>query len=109
MSHKKFPPKFICPQGGCPEPPQVIIKHSTSVKMRQAQMLKKYGFFTPSNKHTANLPGTRRQHIRKSAAELRQPPIWPCGSDPAAVIGGGSGGSAHINGGNSGKLCKLCK
>ena len=49
MSHKKFPPQFICPQGGCPEPPQVIIKHSTSIKMRQAQMLKKYGFFTPSN------------------------------------------------------------
>ena len=71
-------------------------------------MLKKYGFFTPSNKHTANLPGTRRQHNRKTAEQRQQQPIWPCGSDPAAVIGGGSGGAAHIIGGNSGKLCKSC-
>ena len=106
MSHKKFPPQFICPKGGCPEPAQVIIKHSTSIKMRQAQMLKKYGFSTPSNKRTANLPGTHRQNNRKTKEQRQQQPIWPCGSDPAAVIGGGSGGSAHIHGGNSGKLCK---
>jgi len=89
MSHKKFPPQFICPQGGCPEPAQAIIKHSTSVKMRQAQMLKRHGFSTPGNKHTANLPGTHRQHNRKTEEQRQQQPIWPCGSDPAAVTGGG--------------------
>jgi len=80
MSYKKFINRVECGHG-CPDPPVVLVKHTTSTRMRQAQILKQFGFVIPGNKHTPNLPGTRRQHNRKP----KVPPTWPCGSDPAII------------------------
>ena len=58
---------YICHK--CPPTPKPVnldngwIIRQQSSKMRLAQILKMKGFVTPKNRHTANLPGTKRQVI----------------------------------------------
>ena len=49
----------------CPEVAKPIIKEYMSAKMRYAQQIRKHGTFDSGNRHTPNLPGTKRRHVRR--------------------------------------------
>ena len=64
MSTNHAETTYICSRtgsgkGGCP-PPAKPIKKEISVKRRHAQLIRLKGTFYAGNKHTANLPGTKR-------------------------------------------------
>ena len=63
---------YICHR--CPPPAQPIIKE-ISIKQRHAQLIRIKGTFNPGNKHTANLPGTKRVVHPKNPSGTY---IWPC-------------------------------
>ena len=58
----------------CPEIAKPIIKEYMSAKMRYAQQIRKYGTTDSGNRHTPNLPGTKRQHIRRK----KEYETWRC-------------------------------
>ena len=74
MSSGKFINNVNC--SPCPDPPCPIVKTQASVKIRQAQIIKRHGIFPPANRHTPNLPWTRRPHHKRPP----HPVIWPCKS-----------------------------
>ena len=58
------------------------ITRQVSAKMHLAQLLKIKGTFVPANRHTANLPGTKRiVHPRDASGSY----IWGCNSDPSVI------------------------
>jgi len=56
-------------------PPAKPIKTQISIKRQHAQLTRLKGIFVPGNKHTANLPGTKRiVHPKKTPNKYK----WRC-------------------------------
>ena len=58
------------------------ITRQISAKMHMAHLLKIKGVFVPANRHTANLPGTKRVVYPTDASGAY---IWGCNSDPSVI------------------------